>query len=51
VTHLGSSVDFSLPIVLALTEHGSSDNLGTILAAKEISSFQEDGGAVSWSRL
>lgn len=46
VCQLGSRVDFRLPRVLSLAEHGSRHELVSILAGNEVGCLEEDGGLV-----
>lgn len=39
-------VDFCLPCVLALTEHGRGHDLVAVFSTDEVGGFEEDGGAV-----
>jgi hypothetical protein len=38
-TNLSGSIDLTLPGVLTLTEHGSSADLGAVLASNEVGSL------------
>lgn len=46
VAQLGSSVNFSLPDVLALAQHGGSHHLVSVFGGQEVGSLQEDSDAV-----
>ena len=46
VGQLSSGIDFGLPGVLALAEHGSGHELVAVLAGDKVGGLQEDSGAV-----
>ena len=47
VCQLSSSVDLSLPRILALTEHGSRHELVAILSRDQLGCPEKDGGTIS----
>lgn len=51
ITQLSSSIDLSLPDILALAQHRGSQQLIAILATHEVGRFQEDGRTVGKGHL